>query len=227
MLQSFLRAFWLTMSRDFNALDRHRLDKYLYLIRCYVGASFDILLQKGFKKGASRGEQNRESTGGSNKSNPKKRKREELEEKAAGDVDAAWSDLEIYIAMLEEGPLCPYNFDPEEGARKTESTMPKGPDGIRYHLLDIWIDELEKFATEPKQSDDGEETATAATTTLKPGVPMELILRPIMRLKRESPNKTARKLAAGVWEDERLVAWGVMEPKETDKDEDDEWGGFD
>jgi ribosomal RNA-processing protein 1 len=224
MLQPFLRAFWVTMSRDFNALDRHRLDKYLYLVRCYVGASFDILLQRGLKKGASREGKTSESTGGSNNSNPKKRKREELE---AGDVNAAWSDLEVYIAMMEEGPLCPQNFDPDSGVWKTESTMPKGPDGISYHLMDIWIDEVEKFATEPKQSDDGEETAAATTTTLKPGVPMELILRPIMKLKRESPNKTARKLAAGVLEDERLVAWGVMDPKETDKDEDDEWGGFD
>ncbi|KAI5283983.1 hypothetical protein KEM52_003150 [Ascosphaera acerosa] len=28
-LQRFLRAFWITMQRDWNALDRYRLDKYM------------------------------------------------------------------------------------------------------------------------------------------------------------------------------------------------------
>ena len=41
----FLRAFWITIGTEFHNLDRLRLDKYLFLIRCYVGVAFEIYLK--------------------------------------------------------------------------------------------------------------------------------------------------------------------------------------
>lgn len=247
------------MSRDFHSLDRLRLDKYLYLLRCYFGAGFEMFLSKhdksdyGEGKGKDRNKDKNKSrtvkgreeqTNGS--SSPKKRKRDDDD-----DSDSTWPDeLDTYIGMLEEGPLCPYNFDPNDDghddgseSHSRETKMPKGPDGIRYHLMDLWLDEIEKCATElepkgsageneaeeEKDDDDAEGGESSSRTTLKEGIPMELLLRPIVKMRAESPNKIARKRAAEVLEDERLVGWGVRERKEEggEDDSDDGWAGFD
>jgi ribosomal RNA-processing protein 1 len=42
---SFLNGFWETMVREWNGIDRLRLDKYLMLVRRYINASFRLLLQ--------------------------------------------------------------------------------------------------------------------------------------------------------------------------------------
>ncbi|KAF3480161.1 uncharacterized protein GIQ15_05508 [Arthroderma uncinatum] len=248
MVLPFLRAFWITMSRDFHSLDRLRLDKYLLLIRCYVGVSFEYFLKRGKSK-------RQDKTGNDDKQKTKnKRKRAEADEKngtsnsrrktsstTAVQVqqEGEWSELEAYLNMLEDGPLSPLIFDSgssnEAGSSHGQDEngasikMPKGPDGIRYHLMDIWLDELEKYATEPDESnnaDDGE-----SSTKLKDGVPMQLLLRPIERLESESPNKTVRTRAKDTLADERLVAWGVRAPEKAEDDSDDgddgeEWNGI-
>lgn len=245
------------MSRDFHALDRLRLDKYLYLLRCYVGAAFEILVKRGLKavekkkvetekeekekevsssqkgkkhKGKKGKKQTEAETETETEDSSKKRKREVDDE---GAEDSAWRDLETYVSMLEEGPLCPYNFVANEPKERSETKMAKGPDGIRYHLMDIWLDELEKVAAEPveekTQGSNEDEDDETTKTTLKPGVPMELLLRPFETMHAKNPNKVARKRAAGLLGDERLVDWGVREPKkpEEKEDSDEEWGGFD
>ena len=218
------------MSRDFHSLDRLRLDKYLYLLRCYVGAAFEILIKRGLaasqKTQSQKSKQNsKEETenGGS-----KKRKRAQEDD---GGEEVAWSELETYISMLEEGPLCPVNFDPKEPKGNKETKMAKGPEGIRYHLIDIWLDELEKVAAEADEEGGGEKEQDGEETTktkLKPGVPMELLLRPFETLREKSPNKVTRNRAAELLEDQRLVDWGVKEPKQPEEeDSDDVWAGFD
>ncbi|EER27987.1 hypothetical protein D8B26_005885 [Coccidioides posadasii str. Silveira] len=223
ILQPFLRAFWITMSRDFHSLDRLRLDKYLYLIRCYVGVAFEIFIKKGLK---ARKQGIQKTTGKEekiNSKNSKKRKRTDDDEEQVDN----WADLETYLDLLQEGPLCPINFNSKQS---DSSAMPKGPDGIRYHIMDIWLDELEKCATDAVEDDENADVAEEdlPRTKLKDGVPMELILRPIERLKEKSPNKTVRKRAAETLEDGRLVMWGVKELKGIeDSDEDEEgWGGI-
>ncbi|EEH08320.1 conserved hypothetical protein [Histoplasma capsulatum G186AR] len=266
-LQPFLRAFWITMSRDFHSLDRLRLDKYLYLIRCYVGVAFEVFLEKGLsgaragvKKEQGKGERKGEKEGsGKREGSLGKRKRgEEADENGVGTAESGdlgiWTELGIYLDMLEEGPLCPINFDPENdnGNENPSVRMHKGPDGLRYHLLDIWLDEIEKVAVVEVEADgDGNETGqdgsegsegneagspTVAGKTkekkgqLKTGVPMELLLRPIVRLQEKSISKLVRKRAGVVLDDERLVEWGVRERKKTDDEEENEeeegWGGI-
>ncbi|WEW55824.1 hypothetical protein PRK78_001257 [Emydomyces testavorans] len=230
------------MSRDFHSLDRLRLDKYLYLLRCYVGVAFDLFIKTGLRKDHKPSQtKNTTTTTNTNEQTGRKRKRA-----AAAPAVAApdhnnndWADLETYLDMLEEGPLCPINFSNKHQA--DSSAMPKGPDGIRYHLMDIWLDELEKCATDPvegdeRSEDDGaggaeEGEDTVRKTRLKGGVPMELILRPIERLKEKSPNKTVRRRATAMLEDERLVMWGVRnrkgaEDSDEDEQEEEEWGGL-
>ncbi|KAK2774642.1 hypothetical protein FQN53_003534 [Emmonsiellopsis sp. PD_33] len=256
-LQPFLRAFWITMTRDFHSLDRLRLDKYLYLIRCYVGVAFETLLKRGLEQSQAqkkKQEKKQEKSKKGNKENGNKpnlgkRKRgaaAEEEEKEDDDEGknydpTIWNELDTYLTMIESGPLAALNFDPDENDvhefADRSVQMAKGPDGLRYHLLDIWLDEIEKVAvieSDEQKRGDGEEEQT--TNKLKEGIPMELLLRPIERLKEKSLTKTVRKRAAEVLEDERLVEWGVRERrKEEDSEDDDdheeggeeEWGGFD
>lgn len=147
-----------------------------------------------------------------------------------------WTELESYISLLEEGPLCPINFDPKEKKpAKDEIAMPHGPDGLRYHITDIWLDELEKVVSsyEPEKSEE------EIPVKDRLDVPIELLLRPFEKLKKESQTKSVRmKVVSEVLDDERLVEWGFRERKKkrstgSDEDyeeEDDEnasWDGFD
>jgi ribosomal RNA-processing protein 1 len=157
--------------------------------------------------------------------------------------------------MLEEGPLCPFNFPirNEQADRnrlrtsqEAETEMPKGPDGLRYHLMDIWLDEIAKVAIgtettsapgpekgEAEEEEGGEEETR---TRLKEGIPIELLLRPMQRLRIQSQSKAVRKRAGNLFADERLVQWGVSqrekngEGEEGNDDEgadDEEWQGID
>ncbi|KAE8355556.1 nucleolar protein,Nop52-domain-containing protein [Aspergillus coremiiformis] len=226
----FLRAFWITIGRDFHSLDRLRLDKYLFLIRCYVGVAFEIFL-KGAQQDAAQSKggnkkRKREEAGQKAKKRSKAKKqnedREEQEEEENNETK--WAGLESYISILEEGPLCPLNFDPDQpptDEKKDYVAMPHGPDGLRYHVMDIWIDELEKVL-EFEEGADGQRKP-------KGGVPVELILRPIEKLRVESPYKPVRTRAQETLQDERLIEWGFRARKvdSDDEDSDEEWGGFD
>lgn len=154
-----------------------------------------------------------------------------------------WTDLTTYLTILEEGPLCPINFDPDQPSAIDEAKdyvpMPHGPDGLRYHIMDIWIDELEKVLEfeEQEQDDQGdaekeEGEAAPRPRKVKSEVPMDLLLRPIENLRKQTPHKPVRIRAAETLEDERLFEWG-FKTRQVDVDEDEEedsegeWGGFD
>lgn len=90
----------------------------------------------------------------------------------------------------------------------------KVPNGMRYHVLDVYVDELEKV---------GDETWDVAV--------LEKLLGPVERLKKESRDKAVRKAAQETLDDERLKVWrGEVvedtEMKEGGEGEDDEWGGI-
>ena len=256
------------MSRDFHSLDRLRVDKYLFLIRCYVGVGFEIFLRSEspvtttpLKVGID-GEQ-REKT------ERKTHKKRKLGEEKDSSVDKAESrieecqesitngfqDLETYLDMLEEGPLCPFNFpvrneqakqDKPSSFQPDRTEMPKGPDGLRYHLMDIWLDEIAKVGTEietistPGPGKDGgeeQEGGEGTRTRLKEGIPIELLLRPMQRLRMQSQNKAVRMRAGELFADNRLVEWGVRRKGKTENEdkgssgdegaEDEEWQGID
>ena len=155
-----------------------------------------------------------------------------------------WTDLTTYLTILEEGPLCPLNLDPDQPSAIDEAKdyvpMPHGPDGLRYHLMDIWIDELEKVLEfeEQEQDDQGDAEEEDGEAALRPrkvksDVPMDLLLRPIENLRTQAPHKPVRVNAAETLEDERLFEWGFKTRKvdvneeEDEEDSEGEWGGFD
>ncbi|KAH8425967.1 ribosomal RNA processing 1 family protein [Aspergillus melleus] len=244
-LHRFLRAFWITIGRDFHSLDRLRLDKYLFLIRCYVGVAFEIFVKgaKSQQTEETNKKRKRQDAGGKKEKNKRSKGKkkaqaeevadEEEEEGTANGGDSSaqgkWADLESYISIIEEGPLCPINFDPDQPAADEKNDyvpMPHGPDGLRYHIMDIWIDEVEKVL-EFDEADDEEEPKERKP---KGDVPMDLLLRPIEKLRTDCPYKPVRTRATETLNDDRLVEWGFKtRPVQDDEDEESEieWGGFD
>lgn len=131
----FVQAFWLTMAREWGGIDALRMDKFLYLVRCY--------LNRGFERVSRRG----------------------------------WSDdalCDQYLHILE---LVPLNTDD-----------PKVPHGLRFHVIDIYVDELDKVDT-------------------KRDVPLEKVISPMEKLSKSSLSKAVRQRAQAALEDERLHDW--------------------
>src|ERR1700753_4100543 len=119
-----------------------------------------------------------------------------------------WSEeerLEEYIRVLEEIP-----FNPRDA---------KIPDGMRYHCLDIYVDELDKV----DEKRNGK-------------MPIETLLQPVRKLGAQSLSKTIRARVKETLEDERLKDWlgdDTNEEKSQIKDgvidnieNDDEWRGI-
>ena len=187
------------------------------------------------------------------------------EQDAESDESGIWSDLDAYVSILEDGPLCPVNFVPDNKSDIKDEymsniltideehgpiRMPHGPDGLRYHIMDIWLDELEKvigplldsndeLAQAPARNDgvgsslfstgETEDPAAFSFPKTRIDVPIDILLRPMRKLKAESPTKTVRARASDVLEDERLVRWGFVQTRsgEDASDEEEEWGGID
>lgn len=231
-MHRFLRAFWITLGREFHAIDRLRLDKYLYLIRSYVGVAFQVFLKNNNQataNGANKKRKREETTASKKRSKSKSKSKskhadeDEDKEEQEDVTNSNWADLQAYLDIITEGPLHPLNFDPSQPKTDEENgviPMPHGPDGLRYHLLDIWIDEIEKALEIDPES--GKPVGE---------VPMEMLLAPVERLKKESAHRPVRIRAGETLDDERLVEWGFKErkadkAKSEDEESEEEWGGF-
>ena len=118
------------------------------------------------------------------------------------------SPLSSYIEVLAEVPLNP--------------TDAKIPDGLRYHMIDIYVDELDGM-----DPDRGSE------------MPLEVLLRPIRLLGRQSNNRIIRKRVKEMLEDPRLTQWydedseksgkdnAMQDPDSIEETDDvDEWNGI-
>ena len=95
LLLPFSRAFWLTVAEQHPLLDAHRIDKYLLLMRRFVGVQLEFLRRQKWDQGL----------------------------------------LEAFLSAVadrQEGPLGVGGEGEVVG------------DGIRYHVLDVWVDEIEK-----------------------------------------------------------------------------------
>lgn len=159
----FIRAFFLTMSREWGHIEALRLDKYLYLIRQYVNASFAFLSRNKWKK----------------------------------------SLLEQWNSIVEETPLECQNL--------------KIPNGLRYHVMDVWVDELERVEGEGWEKESHKET-------------LETLIQPIEKMAKDGKLKPLRNAAKECLADDRLRAWRGQELEAAsdseEEDEEVEWGGF-
>jgi ribosomal RNA-processing protein 1 len=116
-----------------------------------------------------------------------------------------WKDtkrLDEYMDILASTPLNP-----------TEKRI---PNGIRYHVIDIYVDELEKVDEETEAD-----------------MPVEVLLAPFKNLVKESPTKIVRMKVKEALEDDRVKAWLGEELTEEGKtgdepetNDNDEWGGI-
>lgn len=153
------------MAREWSGIASLRMDKFLFLIRCYVRSAFEWL---------ARGE---------------------------------WADEETrgeYLGLLSEVPF--------------NARDPKVPNGLRYHVIDVYVDELDKVDTDRI-------------------APVEELLAPMRRLGKESVTKSVSKRVTEALDDGRVRDWkgeGVEEEddeelEELDEDaqeEDEEEGDF-
>jgi ribosomal RNA-processing protein 1 len=78
---------------------------------------------------------------------------------------------------------------------------PKIPNGLRYHFIDIYVDELDQI---DRKRD--------------PKFPLETLLEPLRILQKSSPTKSVRTRAKEALADDRLQDWA--HPKEDDVNED-------
>jgi ribosomal RNA-processing protein 1 len=83
--------------------------------------------------------------------------------------------------------------------------QPKVPDGMRYHVIDVYVDELDRA-----------DAARAGE------VPIAVVLGPLRRLGKESLNKVVRAKVEEALRDERLKDWLGEEAEE----EEEEWNGI-
>lgn len=151
------------------------MDKFLYLVRQYVLATFRFLSRGG-----------------------------------------AWPDsgprsVGAHVAVLAGTPLNP--------------TELKIPDGMRYHVLDVYVDELDRADAERGE---------------RGRAPLGELLKPVRELEKDSPSRQVRERAREVLEDERLKRWNEPEEEEEegsgsegggeaeDREEEgeEEWGGI-
>ncbi|APA06026.1 hypothetical protein SS1G_01551 [Sclerotinia sclerotiorum 1980 UF-70] len=101
----------------------------------------------------------------------------------------------------------------------TGSDAQRTPNGMRFHVIDIWVDELEKLGLldAAKESEEGAER-------------LERLLEPLRKLGKESINKVVRNKVKEALGDERLLGNGKEEGAEEDAEmsdaEEDGWGGI-
>lgn len=148
----FVRAFWRTMTREWAGIDSLRMDKFLFLVRCYVREAFAYLARRGW-----------------------------------GDEEARKG----YLHLLAEGPLNPKD--------------PKVPGGLRYHVVDVFVEELDKVDVERN-------------------APVEKLVSPLRRIAKEGLTKALRKKAEEALDDGRLEDWQNAHNGEEEEDDDEEDG---
>ncbi len=152
---SFVKAFWTTMAREWGGIDALRMDKFLYLVRCYVNQGFVRVSRQ------------------------------------------QWSDEELLDDYLEVIAAWPLNV-----------SDPKIPNGIRFHVIDLYVDELDKA--------DGKHMA-----------PLDKVLEPLRNLGKHSLTKAIRDRVNEALSDGRLDDWkgvraqDVQDSGEHDSDQSD------
>lgn len=140
------------------------MEKFLLLVRRFLGASFEVLKREGWEMG----------------------------------------EVEVMVGGLEEGPLSVGDL--------------RLPMGLRYHVIDIYVDELERVGALEKEVEE----------VVSPEV-LEKLLEPLRKLAKDCPTKMVRIKAKEALEDERLPG-NERQPEDSkaeggDNDDSDGWGG--
>jgi ribosomal RNA-processing protein 1 len=117
----------------------------------------------------------------------------------------AWETVltEEYMTLLEEGPLASNNR--------------KVPLGIQYHVIDIYLEELDKVL--PAVKDNASEADKKKQENARAQVPIQLLARPMEKIILHSPTKTLRlRVLKSFFDSERLAAFGYDAPGESEEE---------
>lgn len=135
--EQWIRAFWETMAREWAGIPALRMDKFLYLCRCYIGAGYEYAKRAGWEL----------------------------------------VKVEHINAIIKGIPL------------SIEYERPQMTNGLRLHVIDVWVDEIEKCR------EDGLE------------IPLDMLIKPLLRLQNKTEDKAIRNRAKEALSDERLKEW--------------------
>ena len=116
--------------------------------------------------------------------------------------EGKWEEglVKEHLRLLEEVPL--------------EVEDVRIPNGMRFHVIDIFVDELERVGT--LEGEGGEQEKDN-------NVPLETLLEPLRKLAKTSPTKPVRTKAKEALADERLPG---NEKPTAEVIEEDGWGGI-
>lgn len=112
--------------------------------------------------------------------------------------DSKWKESRVkeVLAVMEEVPLNVEDM--------------RIPMGLRFHVIDIWVDELEKVGV----LEDTPENRQV----------QELVMAPILKLREGSPTRTVRAKAREALNDERIP--GNEREELVEESNGSEWAGF-
>ncbi|RMI99642.1 nucleolar protein,Nop52-domain-containing protein, partial [Yarrowia lipolytica] len=126
---------------------------------------------------------------------------------AKEDWDETW--IERHNEVMSKIPLNPEN--------------PKIPDSIRYHVLEIYLEELAKVVLKDKKEAENEEEEAELVKELFADVPVSELLEAVETLSEETKNSVVQKRCVeDVLENPLLIEWGVAEELEGAGEEDEE-----
>ncbi|KAI1183740.1 nucleolar protein,Nop52-domain-containing protein [Nemania serpens] len=198
----WLAAFWETLGREWTSIDVLRLEKFLLLVRRVLGAALawacdalpEVTDTDTDTDSREEGDEEEEQTTGETKTHRRSRQR----------IDALLENLAAW-------PL------------ETGDNLSRVPVGLRLHVLDIWVDEVEKLGL------------LDATKTGEAGRRFLDRLRLLVEAQTRSTCKPVRMRAKEALADDRLP-WNradagrgdeVGESVRNDPGDKDSWDGFD
>ena len=127
------------------------------------------------------------------------------------------ASLQSYLDLIGESEWGPLTIGGVDGLNNGRGG--RVPDGLRYHVLDVWVDGLE-----------------AVAETMDEALARE-VMKPVQKLAEQGKTKVLRKRAKGVIRDERVMAWTrvdgdrelqakCLEPGEQQEISGEEWEGL-
>ncbi|XWW96140.1 hypothetical protein V2A60_004112 [Cordyceps javanica] len=204
----WLRAFWHVLGAQWTGIEALRLDKFLLLVR----RVFAAMLRYATTTSSSSDDDDGDKT--------KKKKKTTT----TGNDDSQAGRAAVVLDVCRE-----YVFDGQGGP----SGLGVLPLGLRLHVLDLWVDELDRAGLLPPSGDDDGDAPNQHEAFVREMGDMVEALR-------TNGNKAVRERARESYEDERLP-WGTKtdpmdedsdeapqdEDEEDDDDEDEDgWGGI-
>lgn len=247
---TFLDAFWVIMAREWEGLDRYRLDKFYLLLRRYFAASLRRLKAENwdedwvddFLKIMEHIPLNLDDLKVPNgiRFHLFDIFLDEFERiMKEGDTAFTKGISKPLQSTKEEDKLPEYHTvdsDGEEESNDEDSDEDSEYDDDSEEEDEGWVEETEEEKAKKEQDkqkqltkeqiERAKEWEILAKRIKEDDVPLKKLLQPLEDLAQKSVYEYIRVASQEVLDDERLVIWGVKEPKEEVVDSDEEWTGF-